>query len=247
MHYSRTREDEYENQYTLGRNMADMADLVRLQSLPCLTGNGPGLWPASTNFRTILNWKLRCDRFLWVGTHPTGSGSDPALSACALTQMSFRLRDVLGDASATLGPARFSLVRTHLATLLGLTARGGTALLVTDLTSSSSFPLRPPESGRSWFDIYGQGGESLAWWNGQGGTQWLLAGAGSGNLLAAAPLSVRATYPAVFPFDHAIRSPGGVAETPASWCPPDPATSCTRCACGVPAAKVASNGLSSTM
>ena len=63
----------------------------------------------------------------------------------------------------------------------------------------------------------------------------------------AAPLSVRATYPAVLPFDHAIRSPGGVAETPASLCPPDPTTSCTRCACGVPAVKFASNGLSSTM
>jgi hypothetical protein len=49
------------------------------------------------------------------------------------------------------------------------------------------------DSGRTWFDIYGQGGDSLAWWNGPGGTQWLLAGAGSGNLLAASPLSTTAT------------------------------------------------------
>jgi hypothetical protein len=52
------------------------------------------------------------------------------------------------------------------------------------------------DSGRTWFSIYGQGGDSLAWWNGPVGTQWLLAGAGSGNLLAAAPLTTTATIDA---------------------------------------------------
>jgi hypothetical protein len=41
------------------------------------------------------------------------------------------------------------------------------------------------DSGRTWFDLFAQGGDSLGWWNAAGGNQWLLAGAGSGgNLLA---------------------------------------------------------------
>jgi hypothetical protein len=80
---------------------------------------------------------------------------DLVVSACVLTQMSFRLRDVLGDAHPMLGPARLSLVQTHLATLLGLTARGGRALFVSDLTSSTSFPLETRREGRSLFDVMG--------------------------------------------------------------------------------------------
>ncbi len=77
------------------------------------------------------------------------------VSACVLTQMSFRLRDVLGESHPMLGPARLALVRTHLATLLGLTARGGRALLISDLTSSTSFPLESRHEGRSLFDVMG--------------------------------------------------------------------------------------------
>jgi hypothetical protein len=80
---------------------------------------------------------------------------DLVVSACVLTQMSFRLRDALGDSHPMLGLLRLALVRTHLATLLGLTARGGTALLVTDLTSSSAFPLGRLREGQSTFDVMG--------------------------------------------------------------------------------------------
>jgi hypothetical protein len=76
-------------------------------------------------------------------------------SACVLTQMSFSARDALGDANRVLGHLRISLVRTHLAMLIGLTARGGTALLVSDLTSSTSFPLGDLRPGQDLFDIMG--------------------------------------------------------------------------------------------
>ncbi len=49
--------------------------------------------------------------------------------------------------------------------------------------------------GRTWFDIFGQGGDSVAWWNAPGGTQWVLAGATSGsNLLAASNVTAGAPF-----------------------------------------------------
>jgi hypothetical protein len=80
---------------------------------------------------------------------------DLVVSSCVLTQMAFRLLGALGEAHPMLGLARLSLVRTHLATLLGLTARGGTSLFVSDLTSSTSFPLEPRREGESMFDVMG--------------------------------------------------------------------------------------------
>jgi hypothetical protein len=80
---------------------------------------------------------------------------DLVVSACVLTQMSFRLLDAFGESHPLLGLARLSLVRTHLATLLGLTRRGGTALLVSDLTSSTSFPVETRAEGRTMFDLMG--------------------------------------------------------------------------------------------
>jgi hypothetical protein len=80
---------------------------------------------------------------------------DLVVSACVLTQMSFRLLEALGESHPMLGLARLSLVRTHLATLLGLTARGGTGLLVSDLTSSTSFPLETRAESRTLFDVMG--------------------------------------------------------------------------------------------
>jgi len=76
-------------------------------------------------------------------------------SACVLTQMSFKARDALGDAHRMLGALRIALVKTHLATLIGLTARGGTALLASDLTSSSSFPLAEVRPEQNLFDVMG--------------------------------------------------------------------------------------------
>src|SRR5687767_6320300 len=80
---------------------------------------------------------------------------DLVASACVLTQMSFSARDALGDAHRMLGPLRISLVKTHLAMLIGLTARGGTALLASDLTSSRSFPLADVLPEQNLFDVMG--------------------------------------------------------------------------------------------
>jgi hypothetical protein len=80
---------------------------------------------------------------------------DVVASACVLTQMSFSARDALGDAHPLLGPLRVSLVKTHLAMLIGLTVRGGTALLVSDLTSSSSFPLDQVGPDHDLFEVMG--------------------------------------------------------------------------------------------
>jgi hypothetical protein len=76
-------------------------------------------------------------------------------SACVLTQMSFSARDALGDAHRMLAPLRISLVRTHLAILIGLTAPGGAALLASDLTSSSAFPLGSVRPEQDMFEVMG--------------------------------------------------------------------------------------------
>jgi hypothetical protein len=90
---------------------------------------------------------------------------DVVASACVLTQMSFSARDALGDAHPLLGPLRFSLVKTHLAMLIGLTAPGGTALLVSDLTSSSAFPLANIVSNQNLFDVMGDVIEKKAFYH----------------------------------------------------------------------------------
>jgi hypothetical protein len=80
---------------------------------------------------------------------------DVVASSCVLTQMSFSARDALGDGHPMLGTLRISLVRTHLVMLLGLTKPGGTALLVSDLTSSNAFPLAEVRAEQSLFDVMG--------------------------------------------------------------------------------------------
>lgn len=78
---------------------------------------------------------------------------DVVASACVLTQMSFALREGLGDQHPMLGPLRLSLMVTHLSTMFELTAIGGTPLFVSDLVSSDFFPLDdlPPE--RNLLDV----------------------------------------------------------------------------------------------
>jgi hypothetical protein len=66
---------------------------------------------------------------------------DVAVSACVLTQMAFALRESLGERHPALEPARRALMRAHLSTLVSLVDVGGAALFVTDLVSSSYFPL----------------------------------------------------------------------------------------------------------
>jgi hypothetical protein len=73
---------------------------------------------------------------------------DVVVSACVLTQLGFALTQTLGDAHASLPALRLATVRTHLQTLLELTAPGGTALFVSDLASSTHYGLDtlPPEA-----------------------------------------------------------------------------------------------------
>jgi hypothetical protein len=73
---------------------------------------------------------------------------DVVVSACVLTQMAFALREALGERHPALEPARHALMRTHLSTLVSLTDAGGTALFVSDLVSSSAYPLDrlPPDA-----------------------------------------------------------------------------------------------------
>src|SRR5262245_9303209 len=66
---------------------------------------------------------------------------DVVVSACVLTQLGFALSKALGDSHPLLGPLRLATARSHLQTLLELTAPGGTALFVSDLASSTHYPL----------------------------------------------------------------------------------------------------------
>ncbi|HEX3694997.1 MAG TPA: hypothetical protein VH374_06365 [Polyangia bacterium] len=72
---------------------------------------------------------------------------DVVVSACMLTQMSFHLSDVLDQQHPMLGAIRQALLVAHLGTLLELTAPGGEAMLICDLTSSSFYPLDDRPAG----------------------------------------------------------------------------------------------------
>jgi hypothetical protein len=72
---------------------------------------------------------------------------DVVVSACVLTQMAFAVRDALGDAHPMLQLVRLSVIATHLNTMVALTAVGGTSLFVTDLVSSTLFPLGEAQAG----------------------------------------------------------------------------------------------------
>lgn len=73
---------------------------------------------------------------------------DVVVSACVLTQLGFALTRGLGERSPLLGPLRMQVLALHLQTLLGLTSASGTSLLVTDLASSTHYPLTelPPDA-----------------------------------------------------------------------------------------------------
>jgi hypothetical protein len=70
-----------------------------------------------------------------------GGPFDVVASTCVLTQMAFALREALGERHPALEAARLALMRTHLTTMLAMTAPGGTALFATDVVSSTSYPL----------------------------------------------------------------------------------------------------------
>jgi hypothetical protein len=81
---------------------------------------------------------------------------DLVVSACVLTQMAFAARDQLGDAHPMLPAVRLSLIATHVHTLVGLTAIGGSALFVCDLSSSSLFPLHEVEPTQDLREVMGR-------------------------------------------------------------------------------------------
>jgi hypothetical protein len=66
---------------------------------------------------------------------------DVVVSACVMTQMSFAVNDALGDRHPALALVRLAVMATHLNTMVGLTAPGGTSLFVSDLVSSSLWPV----------------------------------------------------------------------------------------------------------
>ncbi len=65
---------------------------------------------------------------------------DVVVSACVLTQLGFALTRSFRETHPMLSALRMSVVRTHLRTLVDLTAPNGTALFVSDLASSSHYP-----------------------------------------------------------------------------------------------------------
>jgi hypothetical protein len=66
---------------------------------------------------------------------------DVVVSACVLTQLGFQLAQTFHESHPLLGPLRLCTARTHLQTLVELTAPHGTALFVSDLASSTHYPL----------------------------------------------------------------------------------------------------------
>jgi hypothetical protein len=78
---------------------------------------------------------------------------DVVASTCVLTQMAFALREALGERHPALETLRFALMRTHLSSLVALTAPGGAAVFASDLVSSSTFPL---DSDRDLVDVMGE-------------------------------------------------------------------------------------------
>jgi hypothetical protein len=74
-------------------------------------------------------------------------------SACILTQLSFSLRQGLGESHPMLAALRLSVMTTHLRVLLELTKPGGTCLFASDVVSSTSYPLDALESERDLLEV----------------------------------------------------------------------------------------------
>lgn len=64
---------------------------------------------------------------------------DVVASACILTQLSFALRQALGEKHPLLAPIRAAVMTTHLRVLLALTRVGGNVLFASDVVSSTSY------------------------------------------------------------------------------------------------------------
>jgi len=82
-----------------------------------------------------------------------GGPFELVVSTCVLTQMAFAAREALGERHPALHAVRFALMRTHLSTLVGLTAPGGVALFASDVVSSTTYPLAALTAGRTTTDV----------------------------------------------------------------------------------------------
>jgi hypothetical protein len=78
---------------------------------------------------------------------------DVVASACVLTQMSFALRQSLGERHPSLGALRIAIMATHLRTLVDLTRVAGTCLFTCDLVSSTTYPLDSLPPDRSLTEV----------------------------------------------------------------------------------------------
>lgn len=74
---------------------------------------------------------------------------DVVLSACMLSQMQLSLVRALGDQHRLFRAVRWTLNATHFRSLAELTAPGGKALFVTDVTEARLYPLRGDEVGEA--------------------------------------------------------------------------------------------------
>ena len=72
---------------------------------------------------------------------------DVVVSCCMLTQLQLVLLQIVGEQNPRFGELRLALGRIHVRTLASLLAPGGIALLVTDLTSSATYPFEVIEPG----------------------------------------------------------------------------------------------------
>ena len=66
---------------------------------------------------------------------------DVVASACILTQMSFFVRQCLGERHPALPSVQHSVLATHLNSMVELSAVGGSCLFTTDAVSSTTYPL----------------------------------------------------------------------------------------------------------
>jgi hypothetical protein len=73
---------------------------------------------------------------------------DTVVSCCMLTQIQLSLRDLIGDRDRAFPPLRAVMNAIHVRLLAGLIAPRGNGLLVTDMASSTTYPLDalPPDA-----------------------------------------------------------------------------------------------------
>jgi hypothetical protein len=136
----------------LGAAVARQTSAVRARLRPHARVDLSGLTKRLVKWKrkppTVAQIEASADATLQAIVSQLPGPFDVVVSACVLTQMSFAVRDALGDAHPMLSLVRLSAIATHLNVLLGLTRAGGASLFVSDLTSSSAFPVETMRASR---------------------------------------------------------------------------------------------------